>query len=1543
MGNINLDPLAASEAISKDYRRYLASLLPMRDDALSTALEQAIATSRNLVRGPFLEATPPYAPGLSIQELVEEGVLPRAIERFSSDELPLARALYRHQELAVRKARAGRNVVVSTGTGSGKTESFLIPIIASLAEEIASGDLGPGVRAVLLYPMNALANDQVKRLRKLLAAVPEVTFGRYVGDTPQTSADAQARFREQNPGQPLLPNELHSREQMQATPPHILLTNYAMLEYLLLRPKDMDLFEGAYAGTWKFIVVDEAHVYDGARGSELAMLLRRLRNRVGGENQLQCIATSATVGAETSQEAVTAFATNLFGVPFEWDAVKPDRQDLVTAHRVALPTGTWGPLHPSDWAQLAVSTDIGADLRALIPDGMEFSDPADALRCERSMVVVREMLSDRVAVPESVARRLGDDWTAKDLVPLVDVGARVVDAMGVPVLSSRYHLWVRASEGAFACLDPQRPHVTLARHEQCDECGRPVYELASCVRCGTPYVLGAELPQSKLPPKFAPRESSHDSRTWIALSEAATDSDEDEEMWDGASPEDKNAVRLCIDCGTLNADGSTSCAACSSSALRAGSVGASHAALLTGCVACGSRSQNDVRRLDTGQDASTAVVATALYQNLPADTGAASDLPGEGRKLLIFSDSRQGAAFFAPYLETSYQRILQRRLLLHGVRAAGDAEGGPALLDDVIAHAAREGATYGLFPRRMSDQEKRRIIGLWLAQELVAMDERQSLEGLGLVRIELDESATLPPETVWASMGLDPTSGFNLVSELLRMVRRQGAVSFPSGVAPDDESFAPRLGPVYIKEHGSGSRLLSWSPADNRNNRRLDYVSRVLGRLGSSVDPVGVLSGIWRALTRSEIDDPVLPVVPTHGNRGLLRQVDYTWLRASFVAEGDTLFVCDRCKRIATVSVAAVCPAYRCDGELRPDVAVSASTDKSHYRALYRDLTPIPMSVMEHTAQWTSEEAAKIQSDFVKGKVNALSCSTTFELGVDVGELQAVLLKNVPPRTANYVQRAGRAGRRTASAALVVTMAQRRSHDLAQFAAPERMISGAVTPPVVPLGNARIDRRHAHSIVLSEFFRWAYREHGANWRSAGDFFAPDVAAVDPLLLLPGFIAGFRSDIHWRFTETLPSSVLDELGLETGGWEATLAAALADVRAEVQDEIGYFDSSRQAAADVQNYRLADQFTRVVKTIRGRDLLGFLGSRNILPKYGFPSDVVGLKTGLGGSPDGARLDLSRDLAQAIYEFAPGSQIVAGGLKWTSAGVYRLPGKELVSGFVASCRNCGYFQESKANLDSNCAECAAPWKVSEYARPEFGFVADRVAEKPGVVPPLRNRNGETHHLGGGELTREPLYLARLDASPWTMQASAKSRMFAVSTGAGAGFAICDWCGRGWPLGAKGFAKSHKHAWKDQDCSGPLARRWLAHEYETDVLTIETTGIDDHGALWSTLYALLEGAANVLDIARDDLDGTIAFSNAGARLVIFDTVPGGAGGALRVADSFDAVIAGGLRAVSECECGEETSCYSCLRGYGNQIRHDLLSRGAAMAVLSGFRGTLA
>lgn len=1544
-----IDPLRTSEVIRSAYQRYLRSLLPIRDSALAVALDAAIQNDHALTKGPLLEMTPPYAHGATLDRLLAEGVLHPSLREVAGPGLPFDRPLYQHQDEAIRKVAAGRNVVVATGTGSGKTESFLLPILNELSRQHADGDLGPGVRALLLYPMNALANDQVKRLRQVLAGAPHITFGRYTGDTRNSARDAKEAFEVENPGVVRLPNELLSREEMRATPPHFLLTNYAMLEYLLLRPLDVELFEGSHTGTWRFIVVDEAHVYDGAKGAELAMLMRRLVDRVAAGHQMQCIATSATVGGESNPASVTSFAQDLFNVPFEY-TTEAGRQDLVRATRVTEPEGDpWGPLGPDQYAAL-----MGSPAGILVEAkraGCTHEEAGRALSLERRVHQLKSLLATGPRPLQDVAKQLfpGESDAVRQTTELVALGASTRDGSGAASVSARYHLFARATEGAFACLSDDGPHVSLARRERCGDCSAAAFEFGACKRCGTVHLAGS-VERLGSHSVFRARRTLAERPTWLALTAGVGLGDEDEEVLDEQKVQDVDQALLCARCGAIYADARSRCdnAGCASEELRIVQRMKGSSSELSRCVTCGGRAAGLVRLFESGNDAAVAVLSTALYQELPPDdSGPMTDRPGQGRKLLLFSDSRQAAAYFAPYLEDSYSSLQRRRFVLQGL-TAGSRDGEGMRSDDLVVEVAKAAESVRVFERRDTRQFKERAAGLWVHQELLALDERQSLEGLGLLQLRLERESgwTVPPALL--QLGLDESEGWALLEELVRTLKQQGAVTTSDDVDASDEAFAPRRGPIWVREQGSEPkrRVLSWLPTRG-SNRRVDYLARVVAALGRKDDPATLLAGIWRLLTSGSMQEWLR--VETQPGLGAVRRLDHTWLQWRLTTGSDQLHRCDRCRRIAALTVRNVCTTTGCAGQLEPWRLPDAD-DSDHYRVLYRTMLPVPMKVQEHTAQWSNEEAGRIQQQFVKGELNALSCSTTFELGVDVGELQSVVLRNMPPTTANYVQRAGRAGRRTDSAALVLTYAQRRSHDLTRFAEPERMIAGDVRAPYIPLGNERIDRRHAHSVALAAFFRHHHSERGAIWRTAGEFFTTGEDGVVPADLVEAFLSPPPAGVKASLQAVLPRSVQEEMGLDSDDWVEELTRLLGDIRDELAQDLEHYDSRREEAAAARKYQVAQRFQRAHNTVSKRELLGLLANKNVLPKYGFPVDSVELRTDLADSEYGKRLDLSRDLGAAIYEYAPGAEIVAGGFVWQSGGVYRLPDRELLGRYYAVCGRCGLYRESDEPVDALCPGCStsAVGAPRQYVVPSFGFVASKgERRRPGQRRPRRAWNGATYVVATSA-DSEPQVLLLADGASITATTSERGELIAVSHGAtGAGFMLCAWCGWGTSHGLGPIPRSHRRlVGRDSECSGPLELRTLAHKYQTDVLELRldpiTSQFASPSALLSTVYALLESASQLLEISRDDIDGALHHvADDVTTIVLFDAVPGGAGHVGQVAASLRRVLEEALRKVESCECGAETSCYRCLRVFRNERFHDELSRGAARDLLARLLGS--
>ena len=1552
--NSTLDALAASAAIESTYRRYLGSLVSPRDPRLADAAAATVRTSRALGKGPFLEVTPPYERGSTLRDLIDERVLPESFVRLDSHALPLDRRLYRHQEVALRKVRAGRNVVVSTGTGSGKTESFLLPILASLLEERESGSLGPGVRALLLYPMNALANDQMKRLRQLLAGTPEITFGRYVGDTAETDAVAVDKFQKINPGEPMLPNELLSRDAMRRTPPHFLLTNYAMLEYLLLRPQDIDLFDGPHAQTWRFIVVDEAHVYDGAQGAEIAMLLRRLRQRVRPGAQLRCIATSATVGGDGNEQPVMQFARDLFDADFEWLGGDEQRQDLVQSHRVEPEHGTWGPISWESWRQLAQEEGYEQRILQLARQfGYQTADPFDALAHEKNISQVRHLLKEAPLRADVLKEQLfgGAPDPAKALHHMVTVGSRVRDQFGSPLLSARYHLWLSSTEGGFACVDLDEPHVELTRHERCPHCDKPMFPFAACKRCGTVHISGTR--EAVDEQEFLrPRNGEQDTTTWIVLETAEHGDDDEDEAPDATSTRDGDVAEagFCPSCGAINPMGAAQCGYCRGKTRPAAVYESSkRSGKLTRCRACGARGPQVLRTLSAGSDATTAVLTSSLYEQLPMGPVELRDNAGAGRRLLSFSDSRQAAAFFAPYLEQTYARLEQRALVLRGARSVAElTDGQPGTMKDVVLQTVDAAEVHGFFEKERYDRQepisalrKEQLAATWTAAELIGVDERQSLEGVGLIRVGF----TAPPETptpkVLDRMGLEMPEGLALLSELLRIVRTQGAMRLPTGVKGDDPIFAPRLGPFAIRKEGSQPKrkVLSWLPTRG-SNRRLDYVTRVMTATGADpADARRALDKLWDWAIEatpwlSSKQDPRL---------GILHEVDYGHLLLEPVPAGATLLRCSLCRAIAPVSVRDVCPVNGCTGTLRRESAPSPNAESDHYRTVYQDPHLVPLTAREHTAQLTTEKAAETQQQFLMGHINALSCSTTFELGVDVGDLQTVVLRNVPPTTANYVQRAGRAGRRADSAALVLTHVARRSHDQSRFQDPTQMIKGEVRTPAIPLENERIDRRHAHSIVLAAFFADQWRTEGRKWRTAGAFFYPTDDEPSGPALLREWLDPVDPQIVENLAAVLPASVAEHIGVAGGAWVGELLARVDLVSEQLRQDVDYFAGEEEAAGKAKKYGLARGYQRIVATIKGRELIGVLSTKNVLPKYGFPVDVVEMRTVHATEGNGQDLSLDRDLTLAINEFAPTAQIVAGGKVWTSAGVQVLQGRALVTKDYAVCggrQGCGRFLTGHGEeMPDSCPTCGRNWTKRTWAVPEFGFIAARSPKPAGSEPPNRIWNSSTYVLDMGPNVEE----TNVEMPGGSLQVSfgTRGQLVALNEGrGGAGFYLCKWCGRGLDRSQLKNAKrpeSHTRPYNDEPCHGWLEWRSLAHVFQTDVLSIHSpvlSALPRETAL-SALYAVLEAGSLELQLSRDDIDGSLDITGGSQRLILFDAVPGGAGAVTAIAQRLDAVLERAYQRVSVCECGPETSCYACLRGFRNQRHHEFLSRGLAQEFL--------
>ncbi len=1649
-----LHPITTTEEIRQTYLRYLKTIYPIQEEALRDRFWRAIEETDMLVKGPLLEAAPPFALGRTLEQMIDSGILHPNFKSLSSDALPLLRPLYAHQDRAVTHIiERQRNAIVATGTGSGKTESFLLPILDYLLREEEQGTIDqPGVRALLLYPMNALANDQLKRLRRVLASYPSITFGRYTGETADDDQRAEESFHRQFPNEPILPNELISREKMRAKPPHILLTNYSMLEYLLLRPADCEFFDGPSGSHWRFLIMDEAHTYDGANGIEVAMLIRRLKDRVAQSEvgRLRCIATSATLGVGPQDyPAAVSFASQLFGEPFEWDDNEGLRQDVIGAERLPVSAlgEQWGEVDPALYHALFAATQITlepnlpeAQLDACIIAARPYI-PAEVL--DKAQEIARQaILSPEIAHHENkqivldillygllrgdmrlhqLHERLGDQPyllseianlifpsmsdAQEHLIALVNLAVRArSDSESLSLLPARYHLFARALEGAFACLNAEehadgKPLMNLRRFEQCPECRSVAVELASCVRCGATYMVGREKKKTEwtqeskddvsiLTQISGNADDQHSEEKYYLLArEVSATIDEDEDVATGSESsviDDGRAALFCVHCGVIAPANSFGCGCGDRRVTRmVYCLPTSDDGEPRRCISCGARSPvRIIHRFLTGQDAPVSVLATALYQQLPSSSDKDSAfLPGRGRKLLIFSDSRQDAAFFAPYLERTYQQVLHRRLILQTLQSDPDGSAGELRLDDAAETILRQANAVGIFPERMSRNEQRRHVKTWVMQEFVALDRRNSLEGTGEIQFRLVQPRRwqAPPVLQTAPWNLTDGECWIIFALLIDTLRQQGATTFPDSVDPTKEEFEPRNKMLFVREAQSKSfaGILSWIPT-KKSNRRFDLLDRLLCQLAPSLSDeerrqhvLSTLQGIWRMMTESSSPWSEHLVSTSLAQEGVVYQVSHAFWEI-VPLQSRAIYRCTRCQTLTAMNLRDLCQTNGCKGKLRA-FSARQETSEHHYRYLYEHFDPVPLSASEHTAQWTSEEAGKVQEDFIQGKINVLSCSTTFELGVDVGELQAVFMRNVPPSTANYVQRAGRAGRRTDSAAFALTYAQRRSHDLTHYADPRRIVAGKVTPPRITLTNSKILRRHMQAVLIAAFLREMRDQQGRTFGAIGDFFQPEEQHDSGTKLLLDFAERKPESVREALFRIIPSQLMqDELGVDTWGWLRTtdedgVLDVLERVAHEVTHDLEDYQHMMEESAHTKSFREAERFQRIIRTLRGRSLLGFFASRNLLPKYGFPTDVVEMKTDHLTVVEAQQVQLERDLRIAIAEYAPGAEVVAAKRIWTGGGLYKQYMKSWPEYRYTICPVCHRFIKSIGELNPFCACGATLTETNKsFIIPEFGFVAARDHLKvPGESRPQRLYASRVYFAEYGSTLQDELptptdfvVVPELSDSALTVQYhySRFGKLAVVNEGRlKRGFRVCHECGfaemapepRKAGARQRGKIPDHANPRTGKLCHGEIRTHHLGHEFLTDVTEIHFTGrlaSEAPNQLWRSLtYALLEGASNSLSIRRDDLDGTIYLhrNDEPSAIVLYDNVPGGAGHVQRIADALPLVIRTAFDRVNQNCCGPETSCYECLRNFRNQPYHDELKRGLVRDFLRHWKST--
>jgi len=1550
-----MDPVDLARQIEERYRRYLETTFYFRDPDLRASFEIAL-NSGHLSKGPYLEATPVFRRTQTPRELFHSLFESPPDEGFLRSVLG-DRPLYAHQEEAIRKMFQGRNVVVATGTASGKTETFLYPILLHLYREFIAEELGPGVRALILYPMNALANDQRDRLGEICERLEKenspfrFTFGQYIGETPEDKNDSWRHAQDHLAGR--LPGELVLRSEMRDNPPHILLTNYSMLEYLLLRPDDSPLFDNGRARWWTFLVLDEAHQYRGSRGIEMGMLLRRLKRRLregGRAEAFRCIATSATLAeGEKDKKAVAKSASDLFGEEFrEEEVILGETEPIPDAGPKSLSQEEHRLLRealesksPQVKARLS---EIASHLGLLLPAAEELSHTVgQILRQDRRSTDLRRSITiaprEVQEIASEVFSELPDEERVQALSELVDLLVHTRDPASAkdpkdqaPLLSARYHLFLRSLEGAFVSYWPQKK-VFLERRAQDQE--GAVFEVALCRECGQHYLVG-KFKAGKLQEAIRdPGDPDFGATFFRPIEDSGDEAEGDED----SRARSKKMFRLCVECGSMwqtnRRQGQLSCGHNNSILMEQQEGAEEREDQVPRCSACGYQAPDPVREVVHGTDGPHAVIATTLYQRLPT----------KRKKVLAFADGRQEAAFFAWYLEDSYRDILNRNLILKAIQSLNPHTPEGLSLGELATGLRNLYRAKKIFPPAKGDLELRREAWLRLYREFLTDEPRISLEGVGLLRwsvkwpegLEIPEVLTNPP---WS---LTEREAWDLLFILLDFMRADKAVELlaESGVSiawSDLELQASqmrvRIGPPRRPSGRKHWPVRSW---DGKTGKRARFLAKLLMRKGLPEEEalrqaVEALRAIWESLRRCEESVPsqyrfLIPVDDA-------RRLNPSWWRAYPIGSNESLFQCDTCGHLQAVSVGEVCTRHRCPGTVRE--VRSTDLEPNHYRLLYEDDLPGVLRVEEHTAQIDKEKAREFQRAFKAGEIHVLSSSTTFELGVDLGDLDTIFLRNVPPEAFNYAQRVGRAGRRSGYPGFAITYCRRGPHDLYHFAEPQRMLKGIIRPPVLSLRNEKIITRHVAATALSRFFRASPEK----FRSVERLFK-DLEHPYGIIEFKEFLYQHKAELEESLQEIVPPEMANQVGLNNGEW---IERAVGDdsrfslAEAEVSSDFQAVKNLEITSAQRADYDTAKWAKARAETIAEEDALSFLSRKAVIPKYGFPVDVVELDPHrTQQSAESMEISLQRDLAIAVAEFAPTSRVVANKKVWASYGLKKVAEREWPRKSYRRCAQHNLFVSWSPGEEAPSERCCSTAVLGRYVVPQFGFVTDRSRPKEPKGRPARVFTTRPYFAGlkGTEPGDIDFGVIRLTkASPGLMVVLCEGRR-------GEGFYICGKCGAGFQR------RENKHKTPyGEDCSGTLEQISLGHEFVTDVLRLQFCLEPPKGDIepvwfaYSLAYALVEGAAEVLEVPSIDLSATVAYSSGEAipPIVLYDNVPGGAGLVARLEQKEvlrTCLEIAQKRVSGGCGCDENTSCYGCLRSYRNQFAHQNLRRGPVMCYL--------